>query len=82
MKPLLQILGWIEHCERELPGQATTIPVWLCGDGDFSKAVQDGYIVETGAIPFHPRLGITQIVYGLSDKGRRAYYDMLPTLRA
>jgi hypothetical protein len=80
MTPLLQILGWIEHCQRELPEKATMIPVWLCASHEFQKAVDDGYVEEISQLPFHPRMGITQIIYGLTDKGRQAFYDMLPRI--
>lgn len=74
---LIQILGWIEHCERELPEQATCIPTWLCTWEAFQEAVSDGWVEQKNLVPMIPRLGVSSIVYRLSDKGRVKFFTNL-----
>lgn len=71
------LLGWIEHWEREHPGKGTHIPTWLCSMDAVEEAVRDGDVVRIGGQPLGPRLG-TMLIYGLTDKGRLAFYAMLP----
>lgn len=67
---LYQLLGWIEHCEREHPDKETSIPWWLCSMDALHDAVADGYVEEIGRRPFIPRWGMSFAIYGLTKKGR------------
>jgi hypothetical protein len=78
MTTLMQILGWIEHCERELPDKATCIPTWLCSWEAFQDSVSDGWVEQKNLVPMIPRLGVSQVVYRLSDKGRVKFFSSLP----
>lgn len=70
MRTLIQILGWIDHCERELPERGTSIPAWLCTRAAFEEAVADGHIEVKGEKALVPRLGLRGVQYGLTVKGR------------
>lgn len=73
-----QLLGWIEHCEREHPGKATNIPVWLCSMDALHEAEIDGFVSAIGKQPFIARDGSSLVIYGLTDKGRQEFYGNLP----
>lgn len=72
-----QLLGWIEHCEREHPGKATHIPTWLCTMNAVHDAVESGHLIQTGGESLGPRHG-TMLIYGLTDRGRQDFYSNLP----
>jgi len=73
-----QLLGWIEHCEREHPGKGTHIPVWLCSMHAVHEAVADGDVKEIGKQPF--RSTESFVIYGLTEQGRCKFYASLPVL--
>lgn len=75
---LVRLLGWLDHCERTEPYKATNVPTWLCEFSVLSKAVEDGYVKETGRQTLHPCLGWHGIIYGMTDKGREIFYAALP----
>lgn len=69
-----QLLGWIEHCEREHPGEGTHFPSWLCSMDAVHEAVADGQIESIGCTPGRQSV----VIYGLTHKGRQKYYAQLP----
>jgi hypothetical protein len=75
---LIQLLGWIDFCEREFPGKDTHIPVWLCPHEYLKKACEDGFIEQKGLQPLIPRIGMNSVIFGLTDLGRRTLYSTLP----
>lgn len=79
MRTLIQILGWIEHCEHDHDSrQATFVPTWLCSWEAFQEAEKEGYIEVKGEQPIIPRWGVSHAIYRLTDKGRRELYSALP----
>lgn len=78
----VQLLGWIEHCERDHPGQGTNIPVWLCSMDFVHETEAEGFIEKTGTVPLIPRWGMSSVIYGLTDKGRIEFYNALPRAAA
>lgn len=75
----IQLLGWLEHCEREHPGKGTPIPTWLCSMDALYDEVGRGTVEEIGIQPIVPRMGMVSTIYGLTDKGRQEFYSSLPT---
>jgi hypothetical protein len=73
-----RLLGWIEHCEREHPSQATCIPSWLCPYETLKEAVDKGWIEKKSMQNLVPRLDMSGIVYGLTQEGRVQFYFRLP----
>ena len=71
---LIRLLGWVDHCSTALPGQATSIPVWLCSYEFLQQAIEEELIVETGTQPLVPRLNMHGTIFGLTDAGRQAFY--------
>ena len=71
-----QLLGWLEHCERDHPGQGTHIPSWLCTMDAVREAEEAGDIEVIGHAPL--RGAETIVIYGLTHKGRQEYYSNLP----
>lgn len=69
-----QLLGWIEHCEREHPGQGTHFPAWLCTMDAVNEAEAEGFVESIGCSPGRQSV----VIYGLTHKGRQDYYANLP----
>jgi DNA-binding PadR family transcriptional regulator len=78
MRTLIQILGWVEHCERD-HGGCSMWPTWLASTWAFHDAFKEGYIAEIGKRPLIPREGTSLVLYGLTDKGRQEFYAALPS---
>ncbi|MDE2096338.1 MAG: hypothetical protein KGL39_03765 [Patescibacteria group bacterium] len=78
MDQFYQLLGWVEHYEREHSRQGTTIPVWLCNFDLVHAAVASGLLYEKGRAPLIPRLGMSATIYGLTQYGREVFAAMLP----
>lgn len=75
----IQLLGWIEHCEREHPQMGTCIPTWLCSMDAVEEAERDGDICEIGTHSWLPRFGWSTRIFGLTDQGRAKLFSALPT---
>jgi hypothetical protein len=74
----MQVLGWIEHCESEHPGLGTMIPTWLCTIEALHEAIADGDVQQIGQRALIPRMGISSVIYGLTDQGRLKFYEGTP----
>lgn len=79
---LIRLLGWVDHCSTTLPGQALSVPIWLCPHGTLEQAIEEHLIGECGTQAFVPRLGMYGIVFGLTDTGRKVFYEGMHLMNA
>lgn len=71
----------------EMKGGVRTWPVWLCSMETVKEAVAKGWLSDSQLEPLIPRMGMSQVVYRLTDEGgaefmRHHYSVPSPQLRS